>query len=387
MKQQISALEYSQKHFNRSPVAPSYYHLDTYDDSITQLLRVGSFINPRVPSNMIISEAMYNIRGLFAELLTCEGYKTINNETYDRLRRALKWLYLRYKLVPECIEFQLRVLRFNERVGHCNSKAKIRTHCRSCDLEDQNKRIVIMCQNRYHDCCAAFRFKKAYARLCQKNIRSKRLIHAIVGFKRKAHYFRADKKNEEYVFSEFVRSLKRQGYVLKGLKIFDFQDDDDSYTHFHLALLPVQIGSRYYYNIPRENLNRIHSIRKDVSQRLGTDFTFRIIGIRPKKKLFHYFAKRMAGLYGDGKKYVNYTTNRGDVAKLWYKFTLSDRMDSEVYVGNFYRVRSLTHVSRRLSCTIVPVSEWKCPNCGFHKRNVYITIDYVEQNKVVGCVT
>jgi hypothetical protein len=114
----------------------------------------------------------------------------------------------------------------------------------------------------------------------------------------------------------------------------------------------------------RDTLKKIHQARKEVIQKTNVNFVVKIIGYRnwgKKSSCTNYFAKRVAGKYGNEPE----------------PFFLSDVVNIETYTKNFYNIKSLVKISRRLSCSIVP-SSFKCECCGFEKCWVKIEIEEID---------
>ncbi len=255
-------------------------------------------------------------------------------------------------LYYDSFSYNLDVVK--RRLDSCGSMARITTHCLDCgDTVIQS--VAISCQIRFCNCshCVKMRITKAKRRLMQYAVKTDRMIHLVIGFKPMPHVFKQHKKTHEKVMGVFYKELKKVGQEFKGLRVYDFQDNDYSYLHYHHALLP---GYGSY------DTKLIHKARGITEKKTGVSFIVKIIGWRNRKGLFNYFAKRMAGQYGEKGNY----------------FYLSDVMTMESFVENFYRVRSLVVVSRRLSCILVPVS-FQCKRCGSD-------FCYVKFSFVVTCV-
>ena len=247
-----------------------------------------------------------------------------------------------------------KLLKTSERLDNCGKFYTVKKTClnQECGYSEESI-LKTNCFLRFSSCCYDIRYKRALSRLNSYKIRSSRLIHLVIGFPTKENFHRNDKKTEERVMQLFTRELKKFGIFLSGLRIFDFQETDLEFTHYHYALLPLKNLS----------IHTIQHVRNDVIQKTKKQFVVKILGYRERKGLFKYFSKRIAGKYGD---YPN-------------EFFLENKMDLETYLENFYGVRSLVKISRRLSCSFVPVS-LSCIVCGCQVslRFTEIPIEYLQ---------
>jgi hypothetical protein len=190
-----------------------------------------------------------------------------------------------------------------------------------------------------------------------------------LGFPSKPEYKRQDKLIYEKTMKLFFKKLKAAGMDFKGLRVFDYNDKKNPYIHFHAGLMPI-----------RYDFKKIQEIRKETIKELGLKFIFKIVpGIyRSRNTLFRYFAKRMAGLYGDTGKHI-YAFKKGSSRPypVYYGFMLPDVLTLDQFSLELYDMRALTTVNYRAP----PV----CPNCGEkHKKapkgqlSCNIVPDYLE---------
>ncbi len=233
------------------------------------------------------------------------------------------------------------------RMASCNAKANLHIHCANEECgHTETKKVVLHCFVRYSDCCYRSRFVKAKKRLQSFNIHSSRLIHLTVGFPTMPEFHKKDKVVQQKLLQKFHRMCKKAGIELKGIRVFDFQDRKEEYIHYHYALLPGNIDIR-----------TLQKVRGELIAKTEQEFVVRIIGYRPKKSLFKYFAKRIAGCYGD---FPN-------------QFFLNQKITLLDYYKNLFNTRSLVRVSRRLSCYVVPNS-FLCEVCGCKECHIEIEI-------------
>lgn len=253
------------------------------------------------------------------------------------------------------------------RLDSCNTKAKLEIHCLSEECgHTVVKKILLHCFLRYDKCCFENRYVKAKRRILEYNL-PRRIVHLVIGFPTKPEFHKEHKKIEEFVMQQFNRKLKAEGVDLIGLRIFDFQDKQDEYSHYHYALMPV--ATPYGKLTDRNTLEKIHQIRKEIMQKTNVNFVVKIIGYRnwgKKSSCTNYFAKRVAGKYGNEPE----------------PFFLSDVINIETYTKNFYNIKSLVKISRRLSCSIVP-SSFKCEVCGFEKCWIKVEVEEIPDSQTV----
>jgi len=153
--------------------------------------------------------------------------------------------------------------------------------------------------------------------------------------------------------------MKKLGTPINALRIFDVNEKEGHYfMHYHFAQMPVKDYMQFAKNcqIAREKLERDE----------GLLFAVRLFGWRPKESLFGYFAKRMAGVYGDVEK-----GNR---------MFLADMFSLDEYAQGFFNVRSFVIIgkfpSRRLGnvLNVVLSKPSECPFC--HSTRLKLVPEY-----------
>ena len=202
------------------------------------------------------------------------------------------------------------------------------------------------CNERYGRCCYPERKKRNYARLMDLKIKSRRLIHIIIGFKKSSVLPNKIKKRdmEKNLTRLHNRIRKKLKLQFNGVRIFDLADNG-CYEHYHYAVVPeslmmngrsLQIDVK---TIKRELKTVTHSESEVV----------KVVGFRNKGSLFYYFSKRISGCYGHKKK----------------TFFLEDVMEYQTYYTQFFNVRSLVKIGfpEGISCSNA-LSPHVCPYCG-----------------------
>ena len=262
-----------------------------------------------------------------------------------------------------------------DRLHSCGTLLKLKYHCHECyKIHTDYKRAN--CGIRFAPCCASHRFNKSFARFNEYGIRSKKLLHVVIGFPRATGGIREQKKWLDYVTDELSRDLKKSGYRLKGFKVFDMADQDAPYLHYHLGL-------QQFMWLDYRKLMRI---RKKTIERTGQEFVVRVIGMRTRSRLYRYFSMRAAGLFGHSEeKFIDHETAAGKSDPLFYGYTLADVMDVQSFQDTVMRYRAVTVLGRlkRLSCIVGPVSLRKCVFCGseFIETTVTAHLDNREPQK------
>jgi hypothetical protein len=267
------------------------------------------------------------------------------------------------------------------RIDSCGKLTRIKRKCYDCGNEQEERIIRQSCYNRFCEKCATVRFRKAYSRLSNYKIDNDyKMIHAVIGFEEKGSNFSRDyKKSEESVIKLFFKRLKESGVNAQGIKIFDYQDEKHIYSHYHLALMQ-------HYKL--YDLRHLMNVREQVIKETGTKFIFRVLNYQsPWARLKRYFSKRIAGLYGDNGRRLQYINGNGQTVRLHFGFTLADKMCIEGYIEKFYGLITKTRVGTRLSCiTITPVRIPICKNCNstdtflaFDQEFLGTLIDIIEE--------
>jgi hypothetical protein len=256
-----------------------------------------------------------------------------------------------------------------ERMESCGKFMRATIKCPDCEAVHAVREVETHCFLRYGSCCSTTRYKRALSRLLSYNIHSERLVHAVIGFPHESEHHREHKQHQEKVIKAFISNCEKKGHSFKGLKVFDYQDKQHPYAHYHLALLPMNLRFR-----------EVQAIVRDTIKETGQKFVFHSFGYKPYRALMHYFAKRIAGLYGDWGKEVRYIAKNGHTVALRYAFTLKDRISVKQFRRNFYRMTVLTKISRRIACNNVPFCSDHICQCGCTRLSVsFILINPVYQ--------
>jgi len=220
------------------------------------------------------------------------------------------------------------------------------THWYFCNQCGRVHSKTYTCNERYARCCYPERKKRNYARLMEFNIKSNRLIHIVIGFKKTSGLpNKQNKKIMEKSLSKLHRRI-RQKLNLKfdGIRIFDLADDG-CYEHYHYAMVPessMMNGRSLDIDVKliRKTLKGVTHSQSEI---------IKVLGFRSKRNLFSYFSKRVSGCYG-------HNTN---------SFFLEDIMTYQQYRTQFYNIRSLVTIGfpEGISCNNA-LSHHVCPYCG-----------------------
>lgn len=202
------------------------------------------------------------------------------------------------------------------RLKNCPKMGFARWICSDCQqVQEQSKPYRLTCSMRYckdlH--CVKSRIWKNKLRLHNLKISSKRLIHLVIGFPYVNRLNKALKTAQESILRQITKEMKRLGTPLNAIRIFDISEKEgEYYLHYHFALLPSKDYMKF-----KQNFDQVRKKYKVI---------VRMIGWRPIKSLFNYFAQRMAGQYGHKATGTD--------------FYLSDIMSVKEYVQNFFNIRS-----------------------------------------------
>ena len=249
--------------------------------------------------------------------------------------------------------YHQKTRRIIEKIQGCEKMPWARAVCKSCGEIVSDERHKLTCGLRYcaNPLCVGNRIKKNILRLESANVFSSRLIHFEISFPYVANLHKEFKNYFEKVQRTFFREMKKLGTPVNALRIFDLKEKDGKYFyHFHFAQMPVKDYMLFVKNVRRARA--ITQLRENMP--LVVHFE----GWRPKKSLFGYFAKRMAGVYGD--------ETRGNVQYL------ADFISADDYANNFYNVRTYSIIGdfprprRGNVLNVSPVSVKECPYCHSH---------------------
>jgi len=280
--------------------------------------------------------------------------------------------------------------RWRNRHNACGSTIFKTQFCNDC-RHKQTQKIPVHCGSRYSPCCATTRYKRAVSRLNEYGIpRSSRsphlsrlpsvLTHAVISFPHQVGYSRSNKVRQDFVISVFVKALKSEGVNLLGFKIFDYlekqgEHHNSCFPHYHLGLVNYNLDFRLIQRVARK-----------VQKETGIKFVFHVIKYKASKRnLFHYFAKRIAGLYGHGSKYVSYINSNGKTVELSYGFTLSDIMSERSYFELLHLFRASTTIGKLRKPRVLTIQDVEAGLCSFFdvgKRMVNGTPEAIGSNLV-----
>ena len=253
-------------------------------------------------------------------------------------------------------------------LASCGTFIRLNLYCDDCGGYTDSRETRTTCGMRYAPCCATHRFRTEYKRLCDFGIRQDKLLHVTIGFPSSNLPIRERKLHLDFVTAEFIRACKKARIPLRGIKIFDYADPNDPYLHYHLGLI----------QLAWLDFRRLMAIREKVIERTGQPFIVRVLGMRPKKALYRYFAMRAAGLFGHStEKCISLGAGK---KPLYYGFTLSEIIPFEKFLATAYRYRALTVVGglrKGSSCIVGPVSGGGlkfCPKCGSEMTEISVEI-------------
>jgi hypothetical protein len=287
------------------------------------------------PSCVVVTQ-----EGFTSDFISSGAKKLFSNEINSNIQQSWTWN-----------KFEEKLESIRVRIKNCPEMGYAYVCCRDCSNIISEKPYKLTCGLRFckNPECVNKRITKNKLRLHSYKIYSKKLIHFEVGF---AYVDRLDKKEkhfQEKIIKIFVEEMKKLGTPVNALKIFDIAEHEgEYYLHHHFAQMPVKDYMQFVKNSQRARVR--------VIEKTGVPFVVHFEGWRPKKSLFSYFAKRMAGVYGDvGKQ---------------NKFMLADVISIREYARDFFNVRSFVLIGsfpsrRRGNVLLLALSSPKtCPFCG-----------------------
>jgi len=263
-------------------------------------------------------------------------------------------------------EFLLRKIR--RRIANCQKGVYRKVKCPNCKqvLGDEKGEfgVRISCDNKFCACkfCIVSRKIKAKENLNAYKIKSPKMIHLIVGFEIQTGESKEQKQRREKALKEITKQLsailkKSCGQELHALGVWDITDKTIEghelvgkrfFMHYHLALMPV-------------NFRELMLAVRNVQEKYKGFTTIRNEGYKPRKALFRYFVKILAGeVSGEGEHHT----------LLYNQF-----LKLEEYVSFFYKKKML----RAFACSLIANPSLgsdmykgiglslpeKCPSCGF----------------------
>jgi len=254
-------------------------------------------------------------------------------------------------------------------VRKCREGNFVRVACKSCKNELSPTTIRLTCQNRFCSCpdCVEMRRLKAFGNLERLKVRSKSLIHLIVGFERIIGESKDKKKQREEVLSSIKIELEKCGIKLHAVSVWDMNVHEKKgfkffYMHYHLALLPV-----------KDFRCLMLAVRK-VQEKFKGIATIRNEGYKPKKSLFNYFAKIQAGLVSTEEEHHTVTYSKILTIQEFREFFYHKRMLRKWALSSVSCVLHDTS-GREYMFKLLGISlPKKCPFCGceLSRANVFL---------------
>lgn len=198
------------------------------------------------------------------------------------------------------IEDKLDLLR--QRIGGCPSMGYASWVCDSCGQIAKHSAYRLTCCCRY--CpdldCTENRRLHSLLRLRSFGVKASKLLHFEIGFPHVEEITKEEVKKLRQSANFWMKEMEKLGSPIKALRILDIlKKGQGYYLHFHFASLPVGDVRKFGQNC--------HLAREKVMGELQTSFIVRIEGYKPRKSLYDYFSKRMAGMFGHKKKGTAHT--------------------------------------------------------------------------------
>jgi len=223
-------------------------------------------------------------------------------------------------IIRERLMREFRVKTLLSHIIECKKGFWLNIACKKCENIIEEKVAQGTCNIRYCDCerCVERRREKAWHRLKDFEVYSKRLIHLEIGFPLQKKETKEDKQRRDKTLKQIKKEFKKI-IEIHGLMVLDIRERKEFYfVHYHLALLPVK-GYRLF----------MQTIRK-IQEKFKGKATIRNEGYKPRESLFSYFSRIMAGLISSEDRHHS----------VLYK----EIMTPEEYIDFFYRRRVLRAV-------------------------------------------
>jgi hypothetical protein len=174
--------------------------------------------------------------------------------------------------------------------------------------------------------CRINRQRIAYGYLKDLKIKSKNLLHYVLGFQHCTSYDNSLRKLHKKVLKQLSVQMEKLGTPLKSLVVFDFTGvKGNIFPHLHCVNLPVKDFRLFFSNLK--------ICQKLISDKLKIPFTIRFKGYSKTIPVLKYFANRIAGIFGNLKDNTCYG--------------FSNFMNLEEYFNNIYRKKTLVLVNLR----------------------------------------
>lgn len=274
-------------------------------------------------------------------------YKDLTNSEYQKLRHKFK------------------LEKFACRIEGCKLLPWASLVCNSCGTIIKSGVAKFSCLSPYcrDPFCIENRKRIATAYLKSLEIKSKNLLHTIIGFEHTGKFTKEVRDKHNLAFRLITREMKKLGTPLQMVVVRDLHGKKgDVYIHYHTANLPVKDWRKF-----RENLFRV---REKLKLKRGINFSIKFKHYRKIEGLFKYFASRIAGDFGDIKNENNYG--------------YASIMDIEEFYDCFYKTKKVKFIGisprAKLSilATMLNVLITECPYC--HSKDlVLMGNDRIEQ--------
>lgn len=259
----------------------------------------------------------------------------------------------RYDLTP-------KLLALDYKLDRCSQDLYRSFVCGDCGAVIVQQAYKLSCGSRICPYCVEERVKMARIILGSYKIYANRLLHFYIGFEPVKELHDA-KKEQEKILRVFYREMAKLGTPVRSVRTFDINKTNKGLRyHYHHAQLPTDA---HLFTI------NCQKARKQILKKTGIKFIVEVIGYRPKRTLFFYFAKCMAGLYSDEKRH--------------HKVLLRELITKEQYITSFRHSRSFALIGlarvKRGKVNINWISKPKfCPVC--NSTNIWsLTFDeYVD---------
>ena len=276
-------------------------------------------------------------------------------------------------------EFLLK--NIERRIANCRKGVFRKAKCPKCGevlgSEKGEHSVRITCDNKFcsFEFCITSRKIKAKKNLKAYNIKAEELIHLIIAFEIQTDESKEQAQRRQKTKNKIIKQLtailkKKCGQQLHAICIQNVVNKTLAryehkgkrfFMHYHLGVLPVNFGVLMF------------AIRQVQENFKGTA-TIRNAGYKPRKTLFRYFVKELAGEVSDMANHHTLHYNQFLTLPEYKKF--------------FYKKKILTACALSLNAKPKPrlgyvlsnriVVPEKCPACGFKMTKEKFWIIFTE---------
>ena len=348
-----------------------------------KILKQVDFLNPSHDNSSLAVVMPVKKEGELTSLASLEVQESAPSFLFSKtiISPQIEFIVEKNDKLAEILKFK----RFLKKIKQCRKGTwiKIKHKCGGFVVDEKGEpiRVRITCDDKYCDdpFCIESRKIKAKQRLDAYKVTPKKLIHLIMSFPWQFGETKEQSAKRELVIRYTKEEMQKLGIKIHGLFVFDIKAKGEGnlkryLPHYHFALYP-QNHARFVYSLIKA--------RKVILKKTGLSsengFTLTSKNYKPKKALFRYFAKIMAGLVSDEEEHHTTTYNKIMPSEEYFNFFYGKRVlrvwGLEKFVCRTPEPERSEYMFQRLGRTLPE----KCSFCG-----ETITPDSIKLIKEVG---